>query len=384
MSPNSRTFSFTSFTSSGSASSAEQIRELKDQLESFYRLYDPRKLEDETKVNELIIWARKYSLQALQVLMRKKYGVEFAEVACGEEAWSQVKTDLTSYYRKYDNSKTNGDIEKIYLWSKQNGLAKLNERLVSKYGVPLHAVKTHGASGWASRWGHVIANQNLGNISDQLHAFYAKFDPSKTEEEIEKLVSHAHNIGIDAVNELLEEKYGATLDDVELIGGSSHDEREYNLRSEMETFQNNFLEEKMTTAQFDALVKWGLVSFKEMNAHLLRTHGYNLDSKKVDPEALRHELFDFFSKHDPTNRQGRARGELESLVKFAVAEGREALIQKLLHTYGQTLPSEEIDRSDAEHFAQQTPKMSRFSVARKSLTNAVRKSLGRKSFSLTQ
>jgi len=362
----------TNWTSSVSSDgSLESLAVLKDRLINFYKVYDPRKLEDETKVNEFLIWARKHSEAALILLIKRKYGVDIDNVDSSEEGWGQLHKDLIAYYRKHDRSKPRAEIDKIYRWTRQEGLAKLNERLVQKYGVPLASIQRR--KDWKNRWKHLVANQELGNLADSLRAFYSKHDSSKTEADIEALAKWGVEHGRDKVNEILLRKYGETLDSVRLIEGSTSDERAYNLRKKLYEFYKVHDPEKATDEVLDAVCEWGMKSYEELNEQLLMHYGFNLDTKTVDPEELKLELFDFFSSIDPTNRHQRPRGYLEKLVDFAVENGREALNQKLLYEYGAMLSS---DREHAAVLAQQTPKMgtSRKSL-RNSLKNALRKSL---------
>lgn len=353
------------------------MQALKERLVNFYKVYDPSKLEDETKVNELVLWARRHSERALVQLIRRKYGVDLGAVDASEDGWMQLRRDITKYYSKHDKSKTDLDVEKIFNWTRQKGLAMLNDRLVGKYGVPLGSVKAAGKGGskWKNRWKHVIANEELGNLSDELRAFYAQFDESQSQADIERFVLWGLQNGRDEVNQKLHDRYGKTLDDVKLAEGATADERIFNLRTRLQKFYETHDAAKANDKVIQAMAEWGVVAYDALQQQLMLTYGYDLDTKRVVPEQLKVQLFEFFSQHDPTNK---TRGELEELVRFAEDRGMEALNQKLLYKYGEALPLDEEaaqEEANMKLLAEQTPKMSRTKSIRVSLTNALRTSL---------
>jgi len=360
-----------------SEGSREAIVLLQKKLVNFYKVVDPSKLEEETKVNELVLWARRYSEAALVSLMQRKYGLQITEVDSSEQGWQEIRDRLTAFYQRHDKLKNDTDVEKIFLFTRKAGLAKLNERLVEKYGVPLHSVapksaKTSGFGKFKEKYKHVLQAESQANIKDEVIAFYNKHDPNKHAEDMQRVVTYAAQNGRKAVNKILMEKYGSCLDDVTMVEGNSAKERKHNLRKQLEEFYAKYdTENQMTPEKLERMCEWGVTHYEELNQQLRLKYGYDLDSKVVDPVQLREKLFLYFSDKVQAKTQ---KGEMEALIQFAEDKGLEALNQKLLLSYGAALEDDDDELRAQKHIlTQQTPKMSRLSVKsiRRSLSKAL-------------
>mmetsp|Transcript_2436 Transcript_2436/g.7512 ORF Transcript_2436/g.7512 Transcript_2436/m.7512 type:complete len:379 (-) Transcript_2436:45-1181(-) len=369
-----------SFFSQGSGHSSESdadaVENLRQRLINFYRVVDPAKLQDETKVNELVRWARVYTEKALSGLIQRKYGLNIDDVDASESGWHQLRLDLQRFYLKHDRTKPAEHIDKIFKWTRQEGLARLNERLVDKYGVPLHSVKQVGGGGlskFKQRYKHILIHQNLGNLSDEVRAFFSKFDENRPIADIDQIVQRGMESGRDAVNRILFDMYGHTLADVKLAEGATSEERAFNLRQRLRDFYKVHGDGTITEEKIQAMCEWGAVHYEDLNDRLRMKYGSDLDSSRVNPNELRIQLFAFFSNANLKKKGGK--GELDMLVNFAQENGIEALNERLVRDYGKPLP--EVDaNTDKELLADQAPRMARssFRGVRKSLSNVLRRS----------
>lgn len=116
------------------------VSDLQSGLENFYSVVDPQKLEDETKINEYVLWARENGEATLLERLFEKYGLHLDEVDSSEKGWSDVRARLDNFYAKYDPFKSQEAIDRVFRFTKRSGLYALNERLVQKYRVRLHDV----------------------------------------------------------------------------------------------------------------------------------------------------------------------------------------------------------------------------------------------------
>lgn len=406
-----------SVASSGSGGS-ELEAELKEDLERFYRVVDPQKLTDEVKVNELVLWARRHGAQNLTQMMERKYGVRVEDVDDSEQGWRGIRVTLARFYAKHDKSKSEAEVGKVYEWTREHGLAALNERLVSKYGLPLQsasggvllsgsglgasspsspsplaslssvaspalrrqgstpelATSPEGVSTWRNKYRHLAVAQTMGNLADELRAFYAKHDPTRSQADIDKVLAFGMQSGRAELNAILMEKYHQCLDHVKMIEGSTAEERAFNLNQRLRDFYKQHEKQPVSQDKLGALIEWGTRSYEGLNAHLTRIYGFDLESRKIDPAELKEKLFTYFSIVQTRNKGAKV-GSAQELVHLAESRGMGALEHELLLTYG--VPFSEIqDRGDARLLAEQSPKLTRLSAARRSLTRAVAKTLG--------
>jgi hypothetical protein len=408
-----------SVASSGSGGS-ELEAELREDLKRFYRVVDPQKLTDEVKVNELVLWARRHGAHNLTRMMERKYGLRVEDVDDSEQGWRGIRATMARFYAKHDKSKSEAEVGKVYEWTREHGLAALNERLVSKYGLPLQsatggvllsgsgsglgasslsspsslaslssvasptlgrkgstpelATSPEGVSTWRNKYRHLAVAQTMGNMADELRAFYAKHDPNRSQGDIDKVLAFGMQSGRAELNAILMEKYHQCLDHVKMIEGSTAEERAFNLHQRLRDFYKQHEKQPVSQDKLGALIEWGTRSYEELNAHLTRTYGFDLESRKIDPAELKAKLFTYFSIVQTRNKGAKV-GSAQELVHLAESRGMGALEQELLLSYG--VPFSEIqDSEDARLLAEQAPKLTRLSAARKSLTRAVAKTLG--------
>mmetsp|Transcript_6133 Transcript_6133/g.10895 ORF Transcript_6133/g.10895 Transcript_6133/m.10895 type:complete len:382 (+) Transcript_6133:227-1372(+) len=343
--------SFTSTSSSVASSASEatalELEQLRGRLENFYRVVDPIKLQDETKVNELLRWARKYSIPALLSLIKRKYGLEIEQVDSSEKGWLELKDALFSFYKKHDRFKPSSEIEKIYVWTKQNGVARLNIRLVAKYGVPIQSIqlkRSDGLSAFKARYKHAILAQKLSEMNSEVTKFFNEFHKQGTQAEIERLVQYGISEGRDALNQRLDKEFGNTLDNLTKLKGNTEGEKAAYLEERIRNFYATYATDEvaLNEEKVNALTEWGLGDFDGLNEHLLRTFGFDLDSKPLSGEEIRQILFHYFTSLREVNpnapKKAASKHELEELINLARRSGLKSLSQHLLHEYGVELP----------------------------------------------
>jgi hypothetical protein len=397
-----------SVASSGSGGS-ELEAELKEDLKRFYRVVDPLKLTDEVKVNELVLWARRHGAHNLTRMMERKYGVRVEDVDDSEQGWRGIRATMVRFYSKHDKSKSESEVGKVFEWTREHGVAALNERLVTKYGVPLQSVtggvlfsglgesgasfsslsslplarkgstpelaaSPEGVSTWRSKYRHLAVAQTMGNLTDELRAFYAKHDPKRSQADIDKVLAFGMQNGRAELNAILMDKYHQCLDHVKMIEGKTAEERSFNLHQRLRDFYKQHEKQPLSQDKESAMVEWGTRNYEELNAHLSRTYGFDLESRKIDAGELKEKLFTYFSIVQTRNKGAKV-GNAQELVRLAESRGMGALEHDLLLTYG--VPFSEIETSeDARLLAEQAPKLNRLSAARKSITHAFAKTLG--------
>ncbi|GBG33436.1 Hypothetical Protein FCC1311_096592 [Hondaea fermentalgiana] len=333
-------------TGGGNRLSRRGLESLRDKLVDFYSVYAPHKLEDETKVNELLRWTRKYGEEALNRFIREKYGVELDSVDATDAGWAQIFADIREFYAIHDKGKTPEEIAKIFRWTRKEGVFALNAKLVDKYGVPLSSIKKAG--GWKARWKHILTNNITNNLSDEIRSFFGKFDPETPHAEIQRYVLMGVQQGREAIDAVLQRKFGHGLADVRMVEGATSEERAFNLRTRLVRFFEKHDPSRLIDEKISSMVEWGMHNYEALNEQLRLDFGYDLDSQEIDPARLRVELFRFFGIHDPTNKKQRRKGIMDELIEYAAEHGRAALNKRLLADYGASLSAQADPYTEAD------------------------------------
>lgn len=102
-------------------------------LGKYYVKFDQMMLED-GGVEKVYEWTKRNGLQKLNRKLRERYGLSFQDFV--KEA-NEMRDDLIEFYRHRDKNKLVIGIQNILDWGLRNGRQALNEKLRSKYGIGL-------------------------------------------------------------------------------------------------------------------------------------------------------------------------------------------------------------------------------------------------------
>lgn len=217
--------------------------EIKGLMEVFYAKNNPEKLAA-GGVDALMKFCRVYGLDAVNEKLREKYDEDLNTLKAQYESLMEA---LTLYYAEVDPTKKN--IEDIAAWAIVHGQMPLSERLRKRYGKPLFASGTPNLAAAEPEPAAAAAPPPLalaserpqsvqspapppmsspralsmstdpGLLRHKLAVFYKTFDSKpKSSEDLNTIVNWVMaGSSVAMLNKKLKDKYGKTLDDVDLL-----------------------------------------------------------------------------------------------------------------------------------------------------------------------
>ena len=103
-------------------------------LEMYYSKYDQSKISS-GGVNAIFKWSEKNGVKALNAQLKQKYLEDLDEFA---DRMNKLREDLETFYKIHDPKKVEGDgVDRILRWGVRNGRAAINKQLRQKYKCDL-------------------------------------------------------------------------------------------------------------------------------------------------------------------------------------------------------------------------------------------------------
>ncbi|GBG27860.1 Hypothetical Protein FCC1311_040832 [Hondaea fermentalgiana] len=340
---------------------------LYSRLVEFFQRYDPGRLEH--GIDAVVDFGLAEGLDALNAALVDRYGaylgsgVDTADFGDAERAILRSRIEM--FYIKHDVAKLDSptDIDAITDWALHNGVDVLSEKLARKFGEGVEDVFE-------------------SDVLVQLEAFYEKYDPSKSEEDVRTVLTWGIVHGFTTLNQKMISKYGEGLGSMDRA----------KVRAEIERKLISFYEanapEKLDPDNLEFVVDFTLKhGIHDMNRRLQQKYGVNMNtilrrsttksrpasrsaslrrslrqsmaslrrsqrksgslasSAREEAEAqveadlayqeyLRKLVEVFYARHDPNRLLEEG---VTPIIEFAIEAGEVALNEKLRAKYGQDL-----------------------------------------------
>lgn len=191
----------------------------------------------------------------------------FSQVSSHVANWSvtedaEIRSMMEVFYAKNNPEKlASGGVDALMKYARINGLEAVNVKLQERYGEDIDTLKVQYTS-----------------LLEQLTAFYAKVDPSKSN--LEDIAAWAIVHGTQPLSERLEKRYGRGLFD---------DEHEMmdpeRLRARLSLFYKTYDKQPKSKEDLDTIVTWALAgSISQLNKKL--KDKYNANLSDLPPVAV--------------------------------------------------------------------------------------------------
>jgi len=172
-------------------------------LREFFREHEPDALED-GRLEAVLIWTEDRGVDKLCAMLREQYGKDLYGKQNNENTpIDQVQADryarrLMGFYRAHNAKDMQKweDCLKLGVWTCKNGEAALNAKLQAKYNDDLDS----------------FGQRIMLAVEPKLRRFYAKINHEVLEKGLGPLLTWVVSNGVDALNEMLIERYGEDLD----------------------------------------------------------------------------------------------------------------------------------------------------------------------------
>ncbi|KAH9253747.1 hypothetical protein BASA81_008365 [Batrachochytrium salamandrivorans] len=378
--------------------------EIKGLMEVFYAKNNPEKLAA-GGVDALMKFCRVYGLDAVNEKLREKYDEDLNTLKAQYESLMEA---LTLYYGEVDPNKKN--IEDIAAWAIVHGQMPLSERLRKRYGKPLFDSVTPNLAVTEPEPAMVPAPLSLTAALDRpksvqsppplvssprvlsvstnpellrskLTIFYKTFDSKpKSSEDLNTIVNWVMaGSSVAMLNKKLKDKYGKTLDDVDLIPAPSAPSTEENHANDddsvpkasattfpvPEEIHSTVLLPSKSTLPPPAANKPPSQSSSRRNSPQSvrsRSESVSSDVGSVDGmeeqmnnmrritsgqyEQLGKQVRAFYRRYDPSKIENKE--ALDLVMKWTFKHGPDALNKQFEKNYGKALFSVVVDEQDEE------------------------------------
>ncbi len=368
--------------------SPSERRALRFKCFTFYGKWEPNKSVPD--VNDLCEWALENGVQAFNDKLRSKYGEDLNAVSINSYLDLTLETQVKLFYSEFDPHKPGEEIEKIAAWARSrgpDGTTEINRKMNQKYGENLNTM----AFGGRIQMRHLL--EAYFEKVDPLRA-----TPENVQVSIEYVV---HNGALALIRELVERyKVGLQLSVMEIQGkdheieiapsakdtgarpavmslmrgqmqpvnpdgigqnlppavnhrpvsaafsqtSSTHKfvwtvSEDQEIRGLMEVFYAKYNPEKLASGGVDALMKYARINgLESANGKLQEKYGEDLDTLKVQYDALIDQLTKFYAKVDPSKKN------IDDLAAWAIVNGPQTLSDRLEKRYGKGLYDDEVDQ----------------------------------------
>lgn len=318
---------------------------IRDLIVAYYTKNDPQRLHDGIDIHGMVGWTRKNGFQALNDLLKGKYGVEIdlndstelntnAQIARMSMAVSgqammdldemkkiRIASQLKKFYKKYDPSKL-PSIFKLTEYALYKGEKALNQKLQIKYGQDLRTIddvedpSDDGSDGSESTLdvipplGHII-NPHIKPAQDNLDLPAVDKESVHSEIKEDVVVQPKEE---DVLSESEESKEVVIVKKPSILA-SIHEEEA--------------IEDVMTPSPVNIVEK----IVPEENVEEEETGGI-VEDLEADKEKLEAQLTEFYKENDPDKIL-----VIEALVLWALQLGRSGFNEKLKQLYGKDLDS---------------------------------------------
>jgi len=176
--------------------------ELEATLKDFFHAHEPEALED-GRLEAVLIWTEERGVEKLCAMLREQYGKDlYGKTNAENTATDQVQADryarrLMGFYKAHGVKEMQNWEECLKLgeWACKAGEAALNSRLQAKYNDDLDS---YGQSVMLS-------------VEGKLREFYMRKNPDVIEKGLGPLLTWVVSNGVDALNDMLRDKYGEDL-----------------------------------------------------------------------------------------------------------------------------------------------------------------------------
>lgn len=327
---------------------------LKQALSNFFAKNEPEANND-GRLEAVLEWTEERGVDKLCAMLREQYGRDlFGQQNLENLAVDQIQADryarrLMGFYEAHGaHDMANwAECMRIGEWACKVGEANLNVKLRAKYGDDLD---TYG-------------QQIMLSVEGKLRQFYQRINADVLDKGLGPLLTWVVANGLDALNDMLREKYGEDLDGRKVV--------------------------KDTRQSVSSIVSARAVLHRELNDGSFckslpakDPFGEDVEEDLVEhrKEMLIKQLSSFLEVHDPKRLQD---GGLPSLVQWAIPRSDKVVDELLVESYATDLTQEGLRRlsfskDEEEQFKQQSKIMSNVgATAAKAATQALEAELNR-------